>query len=89
MKVSFDGLRKNATRSMNKLYDVLEDILKNEDICEDNKFQIIEKFNEAAMFVDSFNCIFDPDVEDDINDLSNLSIDRLAEQCNDKEDEDE
>jgi len=80
MTVSFNGLRKNATRSMNKLFDVLEDVLENDDICIDNKIQIVEKFNEAAMFVDSFNCLFDPDVDGDMDNLSDeLSVSRLKD----------
>lgn len=80
MNVSFNGLRINATRSMNKLFDVLEDVLANDDICEDNKIQIIEKFNESAMFVDSFNCLYDPDVDGDMDNLSDeLSVCRLED----------
>lgn len=80
MQVSFNGMRKNATRSMNRLFDVLEDILENEDICTDNKIQIIEKFNDAAIMVDSFNCLFDPDVEGDMDNLSEqLSVSRLKD----------
>jgi len=80
MTVSFNGLRKNATRSMNKLFDVLEDVLENDDICIDNKIQIVEKFNEAAMFVDLFNCLFDPDVDGDMDNLSDeLSVSRLKD----------
>ena len=65
---------------MNKLFDVLEDVLANDDICEDNKIQIIEKFNESAMFVDSFNCLYDPDVDGDMDNLSDeLSVCRLED----------
>ena len=79
MNVSFDGLRTNATRSMNRLHDTLKGIIENDDIYDYEKEELLEKFNEAAMFVDSFNCLFDPDVEDDMNCMDELSIDRLEE----------
>jgi hypothetical protein len=80
MIVSFDGLRRNATDRMNKLYDVIEDILENEDICQDNREQIIDMFNATAACIDTFNCLYDDDIEDDMNDLSELlSIYRLEQ----------
>ena len=82
MKVNFDGMRRNATNSMNALYDTINTILQEntyQHIDEDLKKELIEKFNESAMSVDFFNCVFDPDVEDDMNDLSELSICRLDE----------
>ena len=85
MKASFDGMRTSATRAMNRLFDVIEDVLENEDISEDNKAQIIEKFNFAAQTVDIMNCLYDDSVEDDMNDLSHLSIERF----DDDEDEEE
>ena len=74
MKANFDRMRMSATRAMNRLFNVLEDVLENEDISEDNKAQIIEKFNFAAQTVDIMNCLYDDSVEDDMNDLSHLSI---------------
>ena len=79
MNVSFDGLRTNATRSMNRLYDAIKDVIDNEDISIDNKIDLIDTFNESAMFVDTFNCLYDDTVEDDMNNMKNLSIDRLEE----------
>jgi hypothetical protein len=35
------------------------------------------QFNESAMFVDSFNCLFDDNVEGDLTNLSHLNIVRL------------
>lgn len=79
MTVSFDGLRTNATRSMNRLYDVLKEIIDNDDISDSEKEEIIEKFNQAAMFVDTFNCLYDDNIQDDFNSMDELSIDRLED----------
>ncbi len=82
MNVSFDGLRTNATRSMNRLHDTIEEIVKAGDyhtLSIDEKNELIEKFNESAMLVDSFNCLYDDDVEGDLNNMEELSVDRLDE----------
>ena len=86
MKVSFDGLRTNATRSMNKLHDVIKDVIESDDIYDSEKEELIEKFNEAAMFVDTFNCLYDDNVEDDMNNMADLSIDRLNDLEEDEDD---
>lgn len=80
MTISFDGLRKNATRSMNSLHDELKEIIaldSYDTLTDEMKKQIIAKFNEAAMFVDSFNCLYDPENPNDMSDLSHLEIKRL------------
>lgn len=80
MTVSFDGLRKNATSSMNSLAAKIDNIVKayGDDICSSDKEELIEAYNQAAMFVDSFNCLFDPDNPNDMSNLSDvLSIRRL------------
>lgn len=90
MNVSFDGLRKNATRSMNNLHSEIENILKNVDCYQFDKSykeDLIKSFNEAAMFVDTFNCLYDDDIDGDFNNLSDLSINRIDE-LNYEEDED-
>jgi hypothetical protein len=78
MNVSFNGMRRNATRAMNDLKDVLDTAMMDEscqNIDVDFKIAIVEKFNRAAFMVDSFNCLFDPDVDGDMDDLSNeLSV---------------
>lgn len=80
MKVSFDGMRKNATNSMNGLHSIIEDILFKSDLDENMKEDLILRFNTVATMVDSFNCLFDPTVEDDFNDLTDvLSIERLED----------
>ena len=87
MKVSFNGLRKNATRSMNTLHGKVDNILKayGDDIYDSDKEELVEIFNQAAMFVDSFNCLFDAEVEGDMDDLSDeIQVHRLEL----KEDED-
>lgn len=91
MNVSFDGLRRNATNSMNRLWDVLNTVI-DEDTHQridiDLKKEIIEKFNQAAMFVDTFNCLYDDSVEGDMNNLSDLSISRLKDLEDLEEEED-
>lgn len=63
MEVSFDGMRRNATRSMNNLQSDIEDLLEEIDDeiygehRESLKKSLIKSFNESAMFVDSFNCL--------------------------------
>jgi|LGOV01.1.fsa_nt_gb hypothetical protein len=83
MKASFDGMRRNATNNMNSLYDILQTVVSDESyqrIDEDLKDEIIRKFNDSAMSIDIFNCLFDDSVEDDMNDLSDaLSINRINE----------
>lgn len=77
MKANFDGMRRNATSNMNKLYLVLKEVLSDIDNdCLEN--EIIEAFNDSAESVDVMNCLYDPNVEDDMNDLSDiLSINRF------------
>jgi hypothetical protein len=80
MKVSFDGMRKNATNSMNSLHSIIEDIIFKSDLDENYKEDLILRFNTAAMLIDSFNCLFDPQIENDFNDLTDiLNIKRLEE----------
>lgn len=80
MNVSFDGMRKNATRSMNQLHDVLKEILEEYDLYEHHADGLIEVFNNAAQNVDMFNCLYDDEVQGDVNDLSDLSISRLGDE---------
>lgn len=87
MNVSFDRLRKNATRSMNDLHSTLNKIITEYDMYEKDRENLIKEFNEAAMFVDCMNCLFDNDVEGDINNLSDLSISRLEDLDENEEDE--
>lgn len=75
MKVNIDGLRRNATGSMNNLSDVIESI------CEEMssyKFdELKEAFDNAACGVDMFNCVYDNSIEN-FTDLSEkLNIRRL------------
>ena len=74
-QVSIDGLRKQATHSVNRLAlsirDALEEI-DDECILE----ELIENFNQVASNVGIFNCLYDNDCEGDFNDLSGrLSVD--------------
>ena len=86
MKTSFDGMRKNATRSMNFLGDILHEMLKrySDNIAKDDIQELLERYNSAAQAVDVMNCLYDDSVADDVNDLSHLSILRF----DDLEDED-
>lgn len=90
MNVSFDGMRRSATRSMDELCSVLREVIalkSYEDVDEDMKQRIIEAFNDSAMRVDFFNCLFDDSVDGDMNNLSDLCVDRLDELEEEVEDE--
>ena len=87
MNVNFDGLRKNATRSMNTLHTTLQKIINEYDMYEKDREDLIKEFNEAAMFVDSMNCLYDDNVDGDINNLSDLSILRLEDLEENEEEE--
>lgn len=80
MKVSMDGLRRNATRSVNDLHRVLEDIINSGDLDCDQQEELINGFNEVSRSVGILNCVYDPDIEDDMNDLSDLEIKYLEVQ---------
>lgn len=77
MNVSMDGLRRNATYSMNELHQVIKDIIDNNNITDDEETELIEAFNQSAQFVDTFNCIYD-DEDDDFN-LLEIEIKRFEE----------
>lgn len=83
MRASFDGMRRSATANMNELCDVLKEVIELpswDSVSEDLKERIIEAFNNSAQSVDIMNCLYDPNVEDDMNNLSDiLSVDRLDE----------
>ena len=89
MNVSFDGMRRNLTRSMDELSAVLKEVLElksYEEVETELKERIIEAFNDSAMRCGFFNCLYDDNIEGDTNDLSDLCIDRLDDL---EEDEDE
>lgn len=86
MTVSFDGLRGNATRSMNTLHAVIENIIEDGNLYDDEKKELIEAFNESAMFVDTFNCLYDDNVEGDMNNMVDLSVSRLEYKEEEEED---
>lgn len=80
MEVSFDGMRKNATDSMNSLCEVIKEVIalkSYDEVDEDLKNRLIEAFNDSAMRVDFFNCLYDDSVDGDMNNLSDLCVDRL------------
>jgi len=77
MKASFNGMRKNATANMNKLHSVLKEVLSDMDN-DSLENEIIEAFNNSAQSVDVMNCLYDPNVKDDMDDLSDfISVNRL------------
>ena len=58
MRVSFDGMRRNATRDMNTLYRAVKEVA--EIFCGEYEMKrLIDAFNEAALSVDVFNCLED------------------------------
>ncbi len=73
MKVSFDGIRRATTATMDDLGVSIQDMLiadKYNDIEDEYKQNVVEKFNEARKMVMGINCLQDDDVVDDLNDLS-------------------
>ncbi|MBN2825158.1 MAG: hypothetical protein JXQ76_07545 [Campylobacterales bacterium] len=55
MKVNFDGMRRNATNSMNELHNVLAKAIEQ---CEESlKEEIIKDFDEAQSAVSVFNLL--------------------------------
>lgn len=90
MNVNFNGMRRNATDSMNELSGVIKEVIElksYEEVDNDLKKRLIDCFNDSAMRVDFFNCLYDDTVDGDMDDLSDLSVDRLEEFEKDKEDE--
>lgn len=77
MKISFDGMRITATASMNALHETIFEIIEDDDICSGIKEDLIKRFNDAAMDVNFFNCLYDNEVEDDFNEMDDLSIKRF------------
>lgn len=77
MNVNFDGMRRNATSSMNSLQHTIQKIIERNNLDEDERDKLIDSFNVSAMYVDSFNCLEDDTVKDDLNCLDDLSITRL------------
>lgn len=92
MKANFDGMRKNATHRMNYLGYKIKELL---EMAKDGKYFVVEdfedlinSFNSSAGAVDVLNCLYDNNVEDDINDLSDLiNIDLIeVEEIQEEED---
>ena len=82
MNVNFNGMRKNATDSINELADVIKEVIQlksYEGVDDDLKKKLISCFNDSAMHVDFFNCLYNDNVDGDMDDLSDLSVDRLEE----------
>ena len=76
MKACFDGMRRNATGRMNDLGSEIKELL---EMAKDGKYfeiedfeNLIDSFNNSAGAVDVLNCLYDDNIEDDMNDLSEL-----------------
>ena len=80
MKANFNGMRKAATSDMNRLHSVLDELLSkhSDTLFSDEREAIIEVYNQVAQSVDMFNCLYDDNVEGDMDDLSDLNINRLV-----------
>ena len=80
MKVNFNGMRKAATSDMNRLHSVLDELLSkhSDTLFSYEREEIIEAYNQAAQSVDMFNCLYDDNVEGDMDDLSDMGVNRLA-----------
>lgn len=89
MNVNFDGMRKNATSRMN---DVAYEFQQLVEMAKDGKYfdlkdfdELVESFNNAAGSVDIFNCLYDDNIENDMNDLSediSINLVKLEEKEN-------
>ena len=80
MKVNFNGMRKVATSDMNRLHSVLDELLSkySDTLSPYEQEAIIEAYNRAAQSVEIFNCLYDDNVEGDMDDLSDMGVNRLA-----------
>lgn len=74
MKACFDEMRRNATGKMNDLGQEIKELL---EMAKDGKYfeiedfeNLVDSFNKSAGSVDVLNCLYDDNVEDDMNDLS-------------------
>lgn len=77
MKVSIDGLRRSATASMNVLAKTIESLINN--LPENQAEELINDYNQAAQYVDIFNCVYSNNIEM-FNDLSNeIEVKKLDE----------
>jgi len=75
MKVSIDGMRRSATGSMNALADTISGLL--ESLPDWQAEDLKESFDEAAINVDVFNCVYRDD-DSLFNDLSEeIEVKRL------------
>ncbi len=91
MKACFDGMRRNATGRMNDLGQEIKELL---EMAKDSKYfeiedfeNLVDSFNSSAGAVDVLNCLYDDNIEDDMNDLSELIDISLIEFEDFKEDE--
>lgn len=93
MKANFDNMRIFATGSMNALGEVLQDeILTVSDsyyINDELKLKIVKAFNHAAQRINAINCLYDDNISDDVNDLSDDIEVNALELDSAEEDEDE
>ncbi|MDD3344717.1 MAG: hypothetical protein PHR87_14230 [Sulfurospirillaceae bacterium] len=92
MKANFDNMRIFTTGSMNAFGEVLQDeILSVSDsyyIDDDLKRKIVNAFNHAAQRINALNCLFDDNIQDDVNDLSD-DIEVGLLKLEDKEEDDD
>lgn len=69
-------MRRNATGRMNDLGQEIKELL---EMAKDSKYfeiedfeNLVDSFNSSAGAVDALNCLYDDNIEDDMNDLSEL-----------------
>ncbi|WP_060826148.1 hypothetical protein [Sulfurospirillum cavolei] len=90
MKANFDNMRIFTTGSMNALGEVLKDyVIDSDDIDDDVKRKITNAFNYAGQRVNVLNCLYDDNVKDDVNDLSDVIEVELLKHEKSEEDDDE
>ena len=83
MKVSFNGLRKNLCRCFNEVSENVKQQNSYPRDCEKAflKEEFEEKFNELGSHIGAFLCIYEPNIDGDFDDLSEVClIDFLGEE---------
>ena len=79
MRVSFDGMRRNATHNVNNLQRIIIEMMARYDMYETDEENLITAFDKVANSMSDFNMLHDDKEKNDMNDLSRLNVKRLGE----------
>ena len=66
MNTNFDNLRRNLAESYNKCVNAVMD---------ESIDQYQERFDDLKSYIGAIMCLYDPDQENDCNDLSDIELD--------------